>query len=123
MNTRVRDYLIALARNRNNPTVNYQRLSDDCNLGLIMTDGPHTRNEIGRILGEISENEHLHGRPLLSALVIRITDGEEGDGFYKLAERLGFGNWRALKDNLFEYEQIAECVRRWNDEIFYRDNI
>jgi len=122
MNTRVRTYLIELARNRVNQTVNYQKLSDDCNLGLIMSEGQHVRNEIGRILGEISEYEHLHKRPLLSALVLRLNDGEEGDGFYKLGEKLGFGNWKNLKNNLFEFEQIAECVDKWSDDDFYREN-
>lgn len=122
MNTRVRNYLFALARNRRNPTVNYQKLSDDCNLGLMMTDGQHIRNKIGKILGEISEYEHIHDRPLLSALVIRITDGEEGDGFYKLAEKLGFGDWKTLKNNLFEYEQINECITKWSNDVFYTEN-
>ena len=43
-----------------------------------------------------------------------------GDGFYKLTERLGYGNWRTLKNNLFEFEQIAECVKRWSDDSYYR---
>lgn len=120
MNKKVRRYLIELARNKTNPTVNYQKLADDCGLGLKMSDGQHVRNEIGRILGEISEYEHENGRPLLSALVIRLNDGEEGDGFYKLAEDLGYGNWRKLKADLFEYEQITECVNKWSDDAFYK---
>jgi len=122
MNIKVRNYLIELTRNKTNPTVNYQKLSDDCNLGLKMSDGQHTRKKIGEILGEISEFEHISKRPLLSALVIRLSDGEEGDGFYKLAERLGFGNWKKLKTDLFEYKQITECVDKWNDDKFYQLN-
>ena len=122
MNQEVRSYLIELARNKTNPTVNYQKLSDDCGLGLVMTDGQHVRKEIGRILGEISEYEHHHDRPLLSALVIRLQDGEEGDGFYKLAENLGFGQWKKLKADMFEYVQIQECVTKWADEKYYQTN-
>lgn len=122
MNKKVRNYLIELARHRTNPTVNYQKLSDDCGLGLTMSDGQHIRNEIGRILGEISEYEHNNDRPLLSALVIRLNDGEEGDGFFKLAENLGYGKWKKLKADLFEHEQITECVTKWNDENFYKNH-
>ncbi len=122
MNTIVRNYLIELARKKSNQTVTYQKLSDDCNLGLKMTDGQHIRNEIGRILGEVSEHEHNHNRPLLSSLVIRLSDGEEGDGFYKLAEKLGYGNWKKLKRDMFEHEQIAECIKKWSDDKFYIEN-
>ena len=46
------------------------------------------RNEIGKILGDISKFEHDKKRPLLSALVIRKGDSFEGDGFYRMAEEL-----------------------------------
>ncbi len=77
MNQKVRIYLIELARKRTNQTVNYQKLSDDCALGLNMQDGIHIRKQIGDILRDISEFEHINKRPLLSALVIRLNDGEE----------------------------------------------
>lgn len=124
MNKIVRSYLIELARNKTDPTVNYQKLSDDCKLGLVMTEGQHIRNKIGEILGEISEFEDRNGRPLLSALVIRLNDGEEGNGFYKMAANLGYGdgNWKKLKEDMFEYEQIEECVRKWSDDKYYTLN-
>lgn len=87
MNSRVRQYLIELARKKVNQTVTYQKLSDDCELDLDMRNKPHDRKVLGKILGEISKFEHEHGkRPLLSALVLRAGDNYEGDGFYKLAE-------------------------------------
>jgi hypothetical protein len=122
MNTTVRTYLIELARKRTNQTVTYQKLSDDCNLGLHMHENPYDRVVIGNLLGEISEYEHNHGRPLLSSLVIRLNDGEEGEGFYKLAERLGYGKVKKLKDNLFEHEQIAECIEFWTNSKNYISN-
>lgn len=39
-----------------------------------MSEGQYARTEIGKILGEVSEYEHLHNRHLLSALVIRLSD-------------------------------------------------
>lgn len=119
MDKTVRSFLIELARNKLNPTITYQKLSEACKLNLNMQDNPHDRVIIGSILGEISEYEHENRRPLLSALVIRISDGEEGEGFYKLAERLGYGNVKKLKNDLFEYKQINFSIDFWNDETNY----
>lgn len=121
MNSTVRTYLIERARMRTNQLVTYQNLSNDCHLGLVMQEGPHIRREIGEILGDISKYEHEHGRPLLSALVIRAGDNYEGDGFYKLAEYLGFGDWQKLKrEGVFEVQQMNECIRFWSDPINYQ---
>ena len=120
MNTIVRKYLIELARSRTNQIVTYQNLSNDCNLGLRMQDGPHIRNEIGKILGDISVYEHTHGRPLLSSLVVRAGDNYEGDGFYKLGEELGFGDWKKLKrEGIFEVEQMKKTIDFWRDNSNY----
>ena len=120
MNLEIRDFLIEISRDSRNPTITYQKLSDCCNLGLNMRDHPHDRLKIGELLGEISEFEHNNERPLLSALVIRVSDGEEGDGFYKLAEKLGYGKFKKLKSDLFEFEQIRECVDFWTNERNYK---
>jgi len=120
MNTRVREYLIDKARQRTNQTVTYQQLSDDCSLGLNMKENSQDRITIGGILGDISVHEHNNVRPLLSSLVLRSGDSYEGDGFYKLAETLGFGNWQMLKrDGLFEVQQINECISFWSDDIHH----
>ncbi|MET3535854.1 hypothetical protein [Chryseobacterium limigenitum] len=119
MDNRVRRFLIELARNKLNPTITYQKLSDACKLNLNMQDNPHDRIIIGNILGEISEYEHENKRPLLSALVIRLSDGEEGEGFYRLAERLVYGNVKKLKSDFFEYKQINLSVDYWNNETNY----
>jgi hypothetical protein len=118
MNTKVRYYLIELARQKVKQIVTYQKLSDDCGLGLNMQDNPNDRKILGGILGEISIYEHNNGnRPLLSALVVRAGDYDEGDGFYKLAEELGFGKWKRLKDGVFAVEQMSKCIEFWcNDE-------
>lgn len=122
MNKRVRNYLIELSRQRSDQTVTYQKLSDDCNLGLNMHENPSDRAYIGEILGTISKYEHANGRPLLSALVLRAGDNFEGNGFYKLAEELGFGDWKQLKnEGIFEVLQIKECIRFWSDKDNYKE--
>lgn len=116
MNERVRSFLIDLARQRTNQTINYQRLSDNCNLGLQM-DNIADRNRIATILDDISTNENSNRRPLLSALVIRLDSGSEGDGFYRMAERLEFGDRQTLKrDGIFEAQQIRDCINFWSDD-------
>ena len=120
MNTTVRNYLIELARNRTNQTVNYQQLCYDCKLHLEMSI-PNDRLVIGEILDEISRFENAkEQRPLLSALVIRKGDNFEGDGFYKLAQSLGKGDWKKLKrDGMFEIMEIKKCVEFWSDPVRY----
>lgn len=119
MNTKVRSYLIELARKRTNQTVTYQVLCDDCKLGLDMSQ-PYDRKIIGRILGEISAYECNNKRPLISSLVVRKGDGYEGDGFFKLGEELGFGKWEKLRDDgIFEYQQMTETINKWSDNDFY----
>jgi len=118
MNKQIRKYLISIARRKG--IVHYQELCDHFNLNLNMRERPHDRKEIGRILGEISTFEHnKDGRPLLSALVLS-KSFEEGDGFFKLAEELGFGNWRRLKSgDIFQSQEMNRCYDYWQNESKY----
>jgi hypothetical protein len=121
MNERVRSVLIELARQ--GKTITYQELSDQCQLGLIMRESEFARAEIGRILGEISAYEHKNGRPLLSSLVISKGDNYQGDGFYKLCEELGFGNWKKLKNDIsFEIGQMNSCYSFWKNDKTYLEH-
>ncbi len=47
------------------------------------------RIRMAQILGNISSAEYQAGRPLLSAIVVFKDEFRPGDGFFKLAERLG----------------------------------
>ena len=87
-----------------------------------MRDSEYARAEIGRILGEVSSSEHSNCRPLLSSLVISKGDNYQGDGFYKLCEDLGFGNWKKLKSDIsFEIGQMNACFDFWkNDENYIK---
>jgi len=50
--------------------------------------GDYMAKETGQILGEISEYEHLHGRPLLSAIVVRGDKKMPGEGFFAMSRQL-----------------------------------
>ena len=118
MNNTVRDFLIELARKREG-FIYYQQLSDKCNLGFNFQDNPNDRTEIGRILGEISEYEHNQERPLLSALVLS-RNLQEGDGFFKLCEELGFGSYKKIKsDPAFTSIQMNRCYEFWQNDSKY----
>lgn len=100
--------------------MHYQTLCDDCNLRLNMKENPHDRLEIGKILGAISTHEHAKERPLLSALVVSAGSFDEGDGFYKLCEELGYGEWRSLKRNeRFAFDRMEECWHFWQNDNNY----
>lgn len=75
--------LITAARYRG--TVMYQELAQIMGLPL---SGNHMQRELGQILGEISEDEHSRGRPMLSAAAVG-TSGMPGAGFFGLANDLG----------------------------------
>ena len=71
----------------------------------ITQPGHHMAREVGQLLGEISEDEHLNGRPMLSALAVGVT-GRPGEGFFALARGLG----------KLSTEDPAESERFWQSE-------
>lgn len=114
----IRKFLIDIARKEK--VVHYQDLCDGVGLNLKMAESPADRAEIGRILGEISAYEHQHCRPLISSVVVSKGGFEQGDGFYKLSEELGFGNWKKLKaDGIFEVEMMSKTHAFWKVPVNY----
>lgn len=119
MVTDIREKLIALARLKT--TWTYSELNQKLNLGLDFSN-PSDRDLIGSWLGDISDHEHKKGRPLLSALIThKIGKREQGDGFYKLCEKLLGENWKKLKaDKEWENRVIAECFTFWLEPDNYK---
>jgi len=75
--------LITAARYRG--TVTYQEIAQIMGLPL---SGQYMAQQVGQMLGEISEDEHLQGRPMLSAVAVGVSD-LPGEGFFGLARKLG----------------------------------
>ncbi len=75
--------LMTAARFRGSAT--YQEIAKIMRLPI---QGSFMGTEIGQMLGEISEDEHNQGRPMLSAVAVNVR-GEPGPGFFGLAESLG----------------------------------
>ena len=118
MTSRLRHYLIRYARQQAG-TVSYLTLVQESELGLNL-DISHEKSRLNEMLAEISTEEHQAGRPLLSCLVRVQGSKGQGDNFYKLCERLGFGEWRTLKqDEEFLKGLIQECRAFWLHEANY----
>ena len=78
-------------------------------IGQIMglDPGSNAAQEVGQLLGEINEDEHNHGRPMLSAVAVEPTTKMPGEGFFGFAKRL----------DRFTGETEEEKREFWRDEI------
>ena len=119
MNTKVRKYLIETARQKGK-FVYYSSIVSDCGLKLKLhnTDG---QKQLKQILDDISAFESNAGRPLLSAMAIYkdVRKNDHGDGFYYTAEKLGRGNARMLKRELFGFAEAETCRVYWQKDENY----
>lgn len=80
----------------------------------LLPRGNQMARETGQILGEISENEHRQGRPMLSALAVKVNEGVPGPGFFECARGLGVlkGN-SAADERRFWEEQKTAVYETW----------
>ena len=78
--------LILQNRARRSSPISY---SEFCQKLSLISFDPHDTG-LAHFLGQISTEEHEAGRALLSALVVHKHDNQPGDGFFNLAESLGF---------------------------------
>ena len=78
-------------------------------IGQIMGLEAHVDmgKEIGQLLGEINEEEHNNGRPMLSAVAVEPTTRMPGEGFFQFAKEL----------RKFHGETDEDKREFWRDEI------
>ena len=62
--------------------------------------------EIGRVLGEIVDDEITAGRPMLSAVAVG-TNGRPGSGFFELGRQLGRVKEGQTEDEFWTTEREA----------------
>lgn len=103
--------MIQAARNRG--TVTYQELA--LLVGLPLS-GNYMSNSLGRVLGNISENEVKNDRPMLSALCVTIS-GKPGSGFFPYARELGLLNSDdpEVEEDFWE-NQKRQCYEIWQQQ-------
>ncbi|WP_291116422.1 DUF3883 domain-containing protein [Empedobacter sp. UBA7248] len=122
METIVRTYLIEAARQKDK-FVYYSDVVKDCKLD-IDTSTDYGRRQLSEILGEVSafENNQQPPRPLLSSLAIYKdkNKNDHGDGFYRIAEQLGKGSFKKLKDELFAFSEAEKCRKFWQQIYNYQ---
>ena len=78
-------------------------------IGQIMGLEAHVgmTKEIGRLLGEINEDEYNNDRPMLSAVAVEATSRMPGEGFFQFAKQL----------SKFDGETDEDKREFWRDEI------
>jgi len=103
--------LIRAARYRGLTT--YQAVAEIMGLPLR---GNYMGKEVGHMLGEISQDELDHGRPMLSALAVGVS-GSPGSGFFSLARELGKLQERSKEaQHRFWEEEKAAVYKAWKRE-------
>lgn len=119
MDKGVRKYLIEIARQKDK-FIYYSDVVKDCNLQINLSI-PSDHDILSNILSEVSTYEHENGRPLLTSLVIYkdSSKNDHGEGFYKLAQSLGLGDKKKLRNELFGFSEATNCRNFWQDEKRY----
>lgn len=119
MEKQVREYLIGVARQKDK-FVYYSDVVKDCNLNINLSI-PSDHDILSNILSEVSIFEHENNRPLITSLVIYkdSSKNDHGEGFYKLAQSLGFGDKKKLRNDLFGFSEATKCREFWQDETNY----
>lgn len=119
MNIKVREYLIEAARAKDK-FVFYSDVVKDCELGFDLSN-EYGQHQLSVALGEVSEFEHQHNRPLVSAMSIYKNDkiNDHGDGFYKLAKSLGKGKIKQLREDLYAFGEANSSREFWQDDLNY----
>jgi hypothetical protein len=104
--------LITAARYRG--FITYQEIAKI--IGLPLT-GSHMGSEIGKLLGEVSEDEVGSGRPMLSAIALGVS-GKPGPGFFALAKMLGrtVGSSKEQRQKFWEGERDT-IYKTWKRRI------
>lgn len=119
MNEQVRSYLIEAARIPGK-FVFYSDVVKDCNLNYDLST-IQGKKQLSDMLGLVSEFESIQGRPLISSLAIYkdVKINDHGNGFYKIAEQLGKGNFSKLKGDLYGFIEAEKCRIYWQEEDNY----
>ena len=111
---RVREVLIQVASRKG--TISYTELIRRAKLKLDMSI-PYDRGLLGHILGDISWNECVEGRPMLSSVALHAGDSKQGGGFFDLAEEIyDIDIDTDDKEWVFGMEEMNKTHDFWSDK-------
>ena len=94
-------------------TITYTDLCSRAGLELDMTKREDAYR-LGDIIGDISIYEVQHGRPMLSSVVLT-KKNNEGNGFFRLAEKLFGSSISKREEKEFQDEMIAQTHLYWKN--------
>ena len=80
----------------------------------VPSAGHHMARQVGQVLGEITEDEHRANRPMLSAIAVNEA-GYPGEGFFKLARRLGKLSEDPEGDRAFLEAERQRVYETWSE--------
>lgn len=92
---------------RNRDTTCYGPIAELLGLDLRLACD---RNRIGEVVGELSEQEHAQGRPMISAVVVKAETRMPGKGFFTLARKLGFA---VGDETAFHVRELSRVHEHW----------
>ncbi|TND08850.1 MAG: hypothetical protein FD123_1704 [Bacteroidetes bacterium] len=115
MNIELRNYLVERARLK--APAAYSTIMQQLELNHEI---PEHRNLLSSELAEISRFERRKGRPMLSSMAVYLDGRGFGNGFFELAEELGFGNAAQLKSQRFGNQMQTECINFWRNAENYQ---
>jgi hypothetical protein len=103
------DFLIGLARNSPGQTISYGEVARTLDTDFNPRDRHHVK--LINNLYAVNHYCHEHDMPLFGVLVVRASDGEQGDGFYVLARDIGrLDSDDPAKERKFRDDQIAQTI-------------
>ena len=102
-----RQVMIVAAKNES--TITYSELVNGISAIEFI---PHDF-KLFHLLGQISMAEHLEGRGMLTAVVIRKEDGFPGQGFFDLAMELGLDS---ADQDKFWIQQLRDVFQAWRNQ-------
>lgn len=106
---RVYRWLIQIARKKE--TITYGEIAEM--MPNIPKRGNYMSREVGQLSGEISQYEHLRGRPLLSAVVVRGDKKMPGEGFFDMGRELGMLQ-EGTDERSFWERELDEVYDTWS---------
>ncbi len=93
-------------------TINYGKIGDM----MSLPQGQYMGQQVGIICDEINNDEHINGRPMLSAVVIRKDWEMPGDGFFECAKSLRkFDGNTEREKRIFWQNEIKKVYKEWQD--------
>ncbi|MHB2026268.1 MAG: hypothetical protein ACYCPQ_06475 [Elusimicrobiota bacterium] len=110
----IRNDLIVVAQARR--MISYGELGR--RYGFFIEPNQFENQELYRVLGEISTDEHQNNRPLLSVVAVRADTNVPGTGFFTLAQNLGFVVRLNDEDKLhFTAEEMKRAHDFWSARV------